>query len=57
MKSDKELFRLVATIGHTYRDDAAELAAESERSTRCPAFRGLRSRHFDQVLSGGRALN
>lgn len=28
MKSDKELFRLVATIGHTYRDDAAELAAE-----------------------------
>ena len=28
MKSDKELFRLVATIGHTYRDDAAGLAAE-----------------------------
>ncbi len=28
MKSGKELFRLAATIGHTYRDDAAELAAE-----------------------------
>lgn len=27
MKSDKELFRLAATIGCTYRDDAAELAA------------------------------
>ena len=28
MKSDKELFRLASTIGHTYLDDAAELAAE-----------------------------
>lgn len=27
MKSDKELFRIAATIGHAYREDAAELAA------------------------------
>ena len=29
MRSDKELFRIAATIGHTYRRDAAELAARA----------------------------